>query len=182
MSFLLESRRLLLRPFCKEDLSAFCAYRNDPNVARYQGWDVPFSEQQGRDFITWAQSVTPGTVGEWFQIAVTRKDTGEMIGDVAYHLMRNDPRQAYIGYTFAPAHQGRGFATEAVRRLLDYLFSELNLHRVVAECDVENTASFRLLERLGFRREAHFVEHVFFKGAYGSEYHYAMLSREWMSG
>jgi RimJ/RimL family protein N-acetyltransferase len=63
--------------------------------------------------------------------------------------------------------------------LLDYLFNELNLHRVIAECDVENIASYRLLERLGFRREAHLIENIWFKGAWGSEFHYAILEREW---
>jgi RimJ/RimL family protein N-acetyltransferase len=69
--------------------------------------------------------------------------------------------------------------TEAARRLLDYLFETFGLHRVSAICDVENTASARVLERLGMRREGHFVESVWFKGRWGSEYGYALLRREW---
>jgi RimJ/RimL family protein N-acetyltransferase len=103
-----------------------------------------------------------------------------MIGDVVFHMMRSDPRQACIGYTLARAHWGQGYATEAVHGLLDYLFRELHLHRVVAECDVLNTASHKLLERLGFRREAHFVDALWFKGRWSSEYHYALLSKEWL--
>jgi RimJ/RimL family protein N-acetyltransferase len=69
-----------------------------------------------------------------------------------------------------------------VRCLLEYLFGELHLHRVIATCDVENIASFRLLERIGMRREAHLVENIWFKGAWGSEYSYALLYREWSRG
>jgi len=182
MAFLLETERLLIRAFCDEDLAAFRTYRDDPEVARYQGWDVPYTEQQAYDFIVWAGAAQPGAVGEWYQAAVERRDTRELIGDVAFHIMKRDPRQAYIGYTFSRAQQGQGFANEAVRALLNYLFGVLDLHRVVAECDVENVASYRLLERLGFRREAHFIGSVLFKGAYASEYHYAMLKREFQNG
>ena len=93
--------------------------------------------------------------------------------------MASDTRQAYIGFTLSVIHWRKGYAEEACRRLLDYLFGELNLHRVIAECDVENTASYRLLERLGFRREAHLIENIWFKGSWGSEFHYGLLEREW---
>ena len=73
----------------------------------------------------------------------------------------------------------KGYATEAILKLLDYLFVDIDLHRVVADCDVENVASYRTLEKLGFRREAHFVESYPVNGVYTSEYHYGMLQREW---
>jgi RimJ/RimL family protein N-acetyltransferase len=93
--------------------------------------------------------------------------------------MPHEPRQAEIGFSFARAHQGQGFAAEAVARLLAYLFGDLGLHRVVAVTDVGNLAATRLLERLGLRREGTFVENIWFKGAWGSEFSYAMLHREW---
>jgi ribosomal-protein-alanine N-acetyltransferase len=68
---------------------------------------------------------------------------------------------------------------EAVERLLAYLFDELDLHRVIAITDVENIPSCNMLDRLGFRREGHFVENLMFKGNWGSEYYYGMLKREW---
>jgi RimJ/RimL family protein N-acetyltransferase len=176
--FLLNSPRLIIRPFRDTDLEAFVAYRDDPLVARYQGWSVPYSMEQGREFISSAKIAIPGTVGKWYQAAVEIRATGEMIGDVAFHIMKSDSRQAYIGYSFSQLFWGKGYATEAVRCLLNFLFDELNLHRIVAECDVENVASCRLLERLKFRREAHLIENIWFKGAYGSEFHYAVLKRE----
>jgi RimJ/RimL family protein N-acetyltransferase len=180
----LETQRLRIRIFRDSDLEAFLAYRNDPLVAEYQGWDVPYARERAREFVA-EMKTRQLAPGEWLQLAVELRASplslGDgIIGDLAVHLMQADPRQAYLGYTFARAYWGQGYATEAVRRLLDHLFRDLGLHRVVAECDVLNDASQRLLERLGFRREAHLVENLWFKGRWSSEYHYAMLQKEWL--
>ena len=179
MPFSLEAKRLFLRHFSDNDLDKFLAYRSDPDVARYQGWSIPYELDAGRAFVTEMKNAIPGTPGKWFQAAVELKSSKELIGDCAFHVMANDKRQAYIGITLARSYWGNGYGEEACHSLLDYLFGELGLHRVVAECDVENIASFTLLERLGFRREAHLIENIWFKGAWGSEFHYAMLEREW---
>lgn len=179
MALLLETERLLIRPFRAEDLESFLAYRNDLEVARYQGWSVPYTREQAIEFINEMKVKQAAVQGEWLQLAVELKATGALIGDWAIHIMKSDERQAYLGYTLAREHWGKGYAIEATQRVLAYLFEELHLHRIVAECDVENTASFKLLERVGFRREAHLVENIFFKGAYGSEYHYALPARDW---
>lgn len=123
----------------------------------------------------------PGVQGEWYQWAVERKAATGLIGDCAFQILPDEPRQAEIGFTFARAYQGQGFAAEAVSRLLDYLFGDLTLHRVVAITDAENRAAARLLERLGLRREGTFVENVWFKRAWGSEFSYALLRREWLA-
>ena len=109
-------------------------------------------------------------------------ENGNLIGDVAFHVTKSNPKLAYIGYSLSRTAWGKGYACEAVRKMLDYLFRVLNLHRVVADCDVENTASIRLLERTGFRREAHYVENFWLNKSetWGSEYLYALLQREWM--
>jgi RimJ/RimL family protein N-acetyltransferase len=105
-----------------------------------------------------------------------------MIGDCFFKVIEDDPRQAEIGYTLARAAQGQGFATEAVAALLTWAFLTFNLHRVIAVVDVENTASVALLERLGLWREAHFRQNIWFKGAWGDEYVYAILRNEWLTG
>lgn len=179
MTFPLETERLWLRQFQVSDLEEFHAYRSDPRVAQYQGWDVPYDRETAQAFIEEMVNARPGIPGKWFQAAIELKTSQALVGDCAFHIVANDTRQAYIGFTVGAPHWRKGYAEEACRRLLEYLFGELNLHRVVAECDVMNTASFSLLERLGFRREAHLLENIWFKGAWGSEYHYAMLEREW---
>jgi RimJ/RimL family protein N-acetyltransferase len=179
MPFPLETERLILRHFCDSDLEDFLAYRGDPVVAQYQGWEVPYDRQTGVAFINEMKNTLPGTPGKWFQAAIELKSSKMLLGDCASHIMEKDPRQAYIGITLARPNWGKGYGEEAVRCLLDYIFGELNLHRVVAECDVENTASANLLKRLGFRCEAHLVKNIWFKGGWGSEYHFAMLENEW---
>jgi RimJ/RimL family protein N-acetyltransferase len=154
------------------------AYRNDPQVARYQGW-VSVSEPAARLFIADMQRSAPGQPGEWFQFAIERKGTGELIGDCALHRESKEPRQAEIGFTLARDYQGQGYASEAVGRMIDYAFRRFKLHRVFAVTDARNTASAKLLERLGFRREGHFIQNSWFKGAWSDEFLYAILREEW---
>jgi RimJ/RimL family protein N-acetyltransferase len=177
----LEAKRLLLRSFQDSDLDPFVAYRSDPTVARYQSWDTPYTPAQARAFIDEMKRKQPATQGEWYQLAIELKDTSALIGDCAFHVLSDATDQAEIGFTLAQQHQGCGYATEAVARLLAYLFGEIGLRRVTATCDVENASSIRLLERLGLRREGHFVENLWFKGQWGSEYSYALLQRDWQT-
>lgn len=168
-----------MRSFVEEDLQRFSEYRSDPEVARYQSWNMPYSLEQAKYLFTEMGKTEPGTPGEWYQIAVERKDHPGIIGDCGFEIKRYDRQQAEIGFSFSQQFQKQGYATEAVRGLLDYLFSSFNLHRVIATCDADNQASVRLLERLGMRREGHYIENIWFKGKWASEYLYAILAREW---
>jgi len=176
---ILETPRLVLRPFRETDAEAFCAYRSDPLVACYQSWMVPYTLSQARVFISEMCALEPGQPGKWYQLALERKTVAGIIGDCAFRRWSCDKQQAEIAFTLAREWQHQGYANEAIGRLLEYLFAELGLHRVTACCDDENYPSINVLERLGLRREGHPIENVWFKGAWGSEYHYAMLEREW---
>lgn len=175
----IESERLILRRFEDRDLASFVAYRSDPEVARYQSWDS-CDEQEARAFIREMASARPGAPGEWFQVAVESKETGGLIGDCALQVDEQERYRAEIGFTLAREQQGKGFASEAVVRLLDYAFDELGLHRVVAIADCRNAPSWALLERIGMRREGHLLENVWFKGEWADEYLYAVLKDEWL--
>jgi aminoglycoside 6'-N-acetyltransferase len=181
MSLILETKRLILRPFQASDCDPFVTYRNDPLVAQYQGWDTPYSLAQASQFVEAMGQSRPGVPGEWYQFALELKASGAMIGDCAFYLLAEDTRQAEIGFTLARPYQGQGYGTESVTRLLAYLFETFALHRVQANCDVENIASMKLMERLGMRREAHFVENVWYKGRWSSEYWYGLLRCEWLA-
>lgn len=176
---LLETSRLILRRFKPDDRAAFLAYRNDPEVARYQSWES-CSVVEATQFIASQQSLQPGVPGQWFQFAIELKESAALIGDCAFKLKEDDARQAEIGFTLSREYQKRGYAAEAVARVLDYAFAELRLHRVIAVTDAENRASVALMERLGLRREAHYVENIWFKGKWGDEFLYAILSNEWL--
>jgi RimJ/RimL family protein N-acetyltransferase len=178
----LTSARLVLRRFRPEDLDAFVAYRSDPKIARYQSWEVPYPASQARQFLQELQATHPDTPGEWFQFAVALRRTDRLIGDCAAHVAAEDPRQAEIGFTLASQHQGYGYATEAVRRLLHYLLIERGKHRVSATCDDRNTRSAALLERVGMRSEGHLLESTWSKGEWTSDLLFAVLRREWPTG
>jgi RimJ/RimL family protein N-acetyltransferase len=181
MSFFdLSSERLILRRFTDSDLAPFLAYRNDPAISKYQSWDV-FSREEALRFIKEQKSLEPCLPGRWFQFAIELKQTRALIGDCALKVDAQDERQAEIGFTLARAYQGKGYASEAVSRLLDFLFQDRGLHRVVAITDCENQSSVALLERTGMRREGHFIQNIWFKGKWADEYSYAILRTEWLA-
>ena len=172
--------RLVIRRFRAEDAASLAAYRSDPTVARYQSWDVPFTGTQAQAFIGSFAAANPDTPGEWFQFALVEAASGAHIGDVAAGVDTHDPRLATIGMTLATSSQGRGYASEAVAWLLDYLFLERKKHRVTADCDVRNHHVVALLERLEMRREAHHLQSAWWKDEWVDEYVYALLSHEWL--
>jgi RimJ/RimL family protein N-acetyltransferase len=173
----MKSDRLLLRRFAAADLLPFVAYLNDPVVARYQSWES-YTDEQAARLIEGQANVEPSELGKWFTFAAELKNEALLIGHVALKML--DQQQAEIGFTFARAHQGKGLAFEATCLVLDYLFTELDLHRVIAIADCENERSVALLKRLGMRQEGHFIQNIWFKGKWGDEYLYAILKDEWV--
>ena len=115
------------------------------------------------------------------EYAIQSKETGRLIGYCAIKLNGSDERIAEVGMTISHLHQQKGFAKEAFSGIMDFLFAVKNMHRIVETVDAENVASINLLESLKFRKEGHFIENIFFKGNWGSEFQYAMLKREWLS-
>lgn len=176
----LRSSRLRLRRLQVADAAAIAAYRSLPEVARFQSWES-FGLADAARLIDAQATVAPNTPGTWLQLALVAVESEMVIGDCGIHFREDDPRQVELGITLAPAHQGRGLATEALETVLGYVFGRLDKHRATALTDARNHAAAGLLRRLGFRQEAHFVEHVWFKGAWGSEYLFALLHREWQA-
>jgi aminoglycoside 6'-N-acetyltransferase len=174
-----RSDRLVIRRFRAEDAASLAAYRSEPATARYQSWEIPFSQEQARSFIASLEAANPDSPGDWFQFAVVEAATGMHVGDVAAFVDADDPRLATIGVTLSTSAQGRGYATEAVAWLLDYLFLDRQKHRVTADCDARNSAVVALLDRLGLRREAHHLQSAWWKGEWVDEYVYALLAGEW---
>jgi RimJ/RimL family protein N-acetyltransferase len=116
---------------------------------------------------------------ENLSLAVVLKATSELIGACTLFYLSSLHRQGEIGFVVHPDHHGRGFATEAARLLLRLAFEELDLHRVIGRLEARNTASARVLERLGMRQEARVVENEFVKGEWQRKLVFALLAREW---
>ncbi len=176
--FNLETARLLVRPLSLDDLSDFHRYRSNPEVTKYQGFDVMIIEEAA-SFIRENALKSFGKSGEWVQFAIANKHTGVLIGDCAVRLDSNDPHMAEIGITISHLEQQKGFAKETLTALMTFLFDQLQIHRIVETVDAENLASVQLLKSCGFRQEGHFIENIFFKGKWGSEIQFALLKREW---
>jgi RimJ/RimL family protein N-acetyltransferase len=122
-------------------------------------------------------TVIPNTPDTWLQLGVYLHN-GPLIGDIGLHFLE-DGAQMEIGYTLAPEHQGQGYAFEAVKAVIDFLFLDLKKHRVTASVDPENQRSINLLKKLGFRYEAHFVKSFLIRGEWCDDIIYAVLEEEW---
>jgi aminoglycoside 6'-N-acetyltransferase len=169
--------RLVLRRFRAGDAGSFAAYRDDPEVARYQGWDS-CSRADAVSFIEAQLARAPFETGRWTQVAVELAADGKLIGDCALRMESSTARQAELGFTFARGYQGRGFATEAVSHLLGYAFEKLGLHRIYAVADARNLRALALAERVGMRREGEFRDAEWFKGEWTTTVLYALLESE----
>ncbi|GLZ79081.1 N-acetyltransferase [Actinorhabdospora filicis] len=184
MTLRLRTERLDLRPFAATDLDEVHAYRRLPEVAAYLYTPV-LSREQVAERLTERAGWTTLAGSGGVNLAVVLRDKDAVIGEVNLVWYSEDNRAAELGYVFHPAFAGHGYASEAAAEILRYAFEEAGLHRVVGRCDAENTASWRLMERLGMRREAHFVRNEIMPYSkdrddpYVSELIYAMLGDEW---
>lgn len=199
----LETPRLLLREFVQDDFAAVHSYATDPDVVRFMVWG-PNSEDDTRNFIAnilaWQQA-QPRKV---FDLAVETKENRRLIGSCGFHLARTisegssqsigqgtaadynlDPhshtrdQHAAVGYCFSKEAWGQGYATEAATAVLRFGFEQLGLHKIFATCDVDNKGSARVLEKIGMRREGHFLEDIKIKRQWRDSFLYSALNRDW---
>jgi len=165
------------------DLDAFVAYRRDANVAAFQSWTPDFNSDDARGLIDAQPSrgILPAE-GEWAQLAVDALQTdGEvtLVGDLAVCALAGQPDSFEIGVTIATAHQGRGYAREALDLLTGWLFETVGAHRIIAHMDARNSAMKALMGALGWRFEGEAVEGDWFKGEWTALERYAVLRHEW---
>jgi RimJ/RimL family protein N-acetyltransferase len=174
---ILETKRLIIRPITIEDKNELFEYRSDRETNKYQGW-IPTTLSDVETFIEKIskQINEPET---WFQFIIIEKETQKIIGDLGIHFFDNENKQAEIGCTLNINFQNKGYATESVKRVIDYLFKELKKHRIITSIDPENKNSIRLVERIGFRKEAYFVESLFINEKWVDDLIYAMIEKDW---
>jgi RimJ/RimL family protein N-acetyltransferase len=149
-------------------------------VARFQTWQ-PAEVAEVIAFIQAQRTLAPDTAGSWYQLAIDRQPEGSVIGDCGLHFPDHETAQAEVGITLDPAHQGQGYATEALQAALAYLFEDLGKHRVFARVDPRNRPSVALMERLGMRCEGHLRETVWLHSEWADDLLYAILAHEWSS-
>lgn len=176
--FPIESERLILRPVKTEDAEDIFGYRSNAIINRFQGW-IPETIEDVRDFIQHKVSTAIDQPNTWFQLAIIRKDTSELIGDVGIHFFELGSLQVEIGCTLNFNQHGNGFATEALTETLNFLFRNLNRHRVIASIDPRNEKSIKLVERLGMLKEFHFRKSLWINNEWVDDLVYALLKEDW---
>jgi RimJ/RimL family protein N-acetyltransferase len=178
-AFPLVTARLRLRPYRDDDLDALLAMFGRADVSRYLNWE-PMDRDAANALLErrLKQTRIEGE-GDGLVLVVADPGTDRLMGEAMLRLASEVSRQGEIGWSIHPDAQGRGYATEAAREMLRLGFEELDLHRIVAECDPRNEASIRVMEKLGMRREAHHLEAMLLKGEWVGSMVYAILASEW---
>ena len=170
--------RLAVRDLEPSDGPRVFAYHKHPEVSRFQSWGTE-SVDAVQSYIRSLPPIDPDACAGWYQVGIFLRDGGKLIGDCGFRPLASSPEQAEVGITVAPEYQGQGYTGEALRALLDFLFAALNKHRVIGSVDPRNHSSIRLLERVGMRKEAHFVKSLWFRGEWVDDMIFAILSSEW---
>jgi len=175
----LRTQRLLLRPYAHGDVDGLYAYQQLPEVHRHL-YTEPRTRAEVEAIVAERAGLAVLTeTDKAITLVAELAQTGELVGDCVLFWRSQEHEQGEVGYVFNPAYHGRGYATEAVGALLRLGFEGLGLHRIAGHLDARNTASARVLERAGLRREAHLVENEFVKGEWADELIYGILRREW---
>jgi RimJ/RimL family protein N-acetyltransferase len=172
----LETERLVLRPYTGGDLENLHAVYSQPDVARWLYYEA-LTLEQSREKLARKIADCELTEEHGLSAAVQLRD-GTYVGDAVLFDFSAEHKTIELGFSFDPRHQGKGYATEAARALLDWAFAQ-GLHRVIGRLEPRNTPSARVLEKLGMRLEGHLVENEWVKGEWQSELVYAILEREW---
>lgn len=146
----LETERLVLRRSRLEDAEAISGYRSDPEVHRHQGWERTDVGEVRAQIEEMAERL-PGESGGWVQLSVIERSSASLVGDVGFSRAAGEPGVIKVGYTIAPAFQGRGYATEAMRALVAYALETLGAGVVRAYASADNIASIRVAEKVGMK-------------------------------
>lgn len=174
------TQRLILRPFKKDDFSVVHQYSSDEEVCRFMPWG-PNSHYDTKRFLARAikgrKKSENNFVGEH---AVVLKENNELLGGCGLYIESKRDKEYMIGYCLKKSAWGKGYATELARALCYVAFKCLDAHSVIATCDSQNQASYHVMEKLGMKREGHFIGRRFIHEEWHDEYLYAILKDDWM--
>ncbi|PEZ56481.1 GNAT family N-acetyltransferase [Bacillus anthracis] len=166
----IEAKRLLIRKFEFKDWEAVHEYTSDSNVMKYIPEGV-FTEEDTRNFV----NKNMGENAKNFPVILI--DENILIGHIVFHKYFGEHTYE-IGWVFNPKYFNKGYATEAAQATLKYGFKEMKLHRIIATCQPENTSSYRVMEKIGMRREGYFKKCIPHGNEWWDEYYYAILEEE----
>jgi len=174
----LTTERLIIRVLTPDDVVRHHVLFADPDVVRYLYFG-PFDRTAAQEHLARRSIVDLPVEGGWINFGVEVKGEGVLIGELAMGFISATHAHYEVGYVFDPAYAGHGYATEGTTMIVELAFSGLGAHRVSGRLDARNDPSARVLERLGMRREALFIENEYVKGEWTDELVYAILAPEW---
>lgn len=175
---MIETEKLVIRRFIAGDWLDLHEYLSDPDVVLYEPYCVFTVEECQSEAIRRSNDVN--------FLAVCLKEGGKLIGNL--YLAKQDFDTYELGFVFNKKYQGQGYANESASAVIEYAFNTLNARRIIAMCNPENEKSWRLIERLGLRREGHLKRNIFFKNDANGQplwvdtYLYGLLYNEWKQG
>jgi RimJ/RimL family protein N-acetyltransferase len=180
----LETPRLILRELTESDFEAVHAYASDPEVSRYMDWG-PNSDADTREWLAAALAQQGADPRVEYELAMVLRDPnggggGEVVGTARIGIRDRAARAADVGYVLRRDRWGQGIATEAARRLIEFGWDELGLHRIWATCDARNAGSARVLEKCRMRREARRERDQLQRGEWRDTLVYGIRLRHWM--
>ncbi len=176
----LITARLIIRRLVPADAAAFFQIRCQPAITQFQDWE-PESVEEVSAFIARQIVLDMDAPDTWFQLGITLKDSGQLIGDCGLHFLGENSHQTEIGISLSADQQGKGYATETLTAVFDFLFNILGKQRVFASTDPDNACTIKLLSGLGMRQEAHFLESYWFKSRWADDLIFGILRREWLA-
>jgi [ribosomal protein S5]-alanine N-acetyltransferase len=170
----LVTERLLLREFKEEDFPEVQEYASDPEVVRYMPWG-PNSEQDTRDFIRKAITEKNDFPRMAYDIVLINRTDNRLMGACGMYIRNTANKEGEIGWVLNRRFWNRGYVSEAARSIVAFGFKELKLHRIFATCDPANTGSYRVMEKIGMRREGYLRDHKLMKGTWRDSLIYSIL-------
>lgn len=175
---ILETDRLLLRKLQLDDKKDIFEYASDPLVCKYTTWSVHESIEESKNFlISVIKDYNNHLIAPW---GIVDKEDNKLIGTCGFVNWIVDDDRAEIGYALSRKYWGKGYMTEAVRAVIAFGFSTMNLNRIEARCKIENIPSAKVMEKVGMKFEGILREHLFVKGIYHDLKMYSILRREWV--
>jgi RimJ/RimL family protein N-acetyltransferase len=174
----LETERLILRDFVKDDWQSVLEYQTDPLYLRYNYW-TERSPEDAQEFVGWFLDHQVQEPRTKYQLAVVLKANNQLIGNCGVRLEKAGDVEANIGYELNPSYWNQGYATEAANAIVDFGFLYFGVHRIWADLVADNIGSAHVLEKLGMKLEGRLREKVYFKGRWWDALIYAILVHEW---
>ncbi|KTD85989.1 GNAT family N-acetyltransferase [Paenibacillus etheri] len=167
----IKTDRLLIRKFEVIDWQAVHEYTSEINVMKYLPEGV-FSEENTKEFINKNIGDNAGN----FPVVLMEENL--LIGHIVFYKYFGDHTYE-IGWVFNPKYHKKGYASEAAQAILKYGFEKMKLHRIIATCQPQNIPSYRVMDKIGMRREGYFKKCIPNGDEWWDEYYYAILEEEW---